>query len=893
LRYTSPLDELAVRIQADGPAPPDVRSTALSGLRFTTERGRHVAEARRSDVHADEEMVLILRDRPRQAAVVEADTDGDVYFMLDDLPDPPAPPPARRLRRVGLLWDASLSRTHADLARERSLLERWLASLGDVEVDLTVFRNVPEHTRRLKVQAGNAEPVLRELEGIAYDGGTNLSALPLRGRVDAFLLFSDGLGTLGDAVPRPARAPVYAVGSSAQADHAALRRIAEASGGVYLNLARTTDDTVLRALGAPPFALLSVDAAAGTIADVLPRGARPVLGRVTVTGRLVSDEAVVTLRYGRGRTVLASRTMTLRRADAGRSGLVPRLWAQEMAAGLALDPDRRPDLVSLGRRFSLVTPATSLLVLETLEQHLAHGITPPPSRAAMRAEYLRLAAERKRDRVVQRSDKLARVAADWADYVDWWRRDFRTPAALGKPAGRARESRAPAAVPARPCPDDGGRIQGSVTDTEGAALPGVQVTATHAASGTAVFVVTDSTGAYRFCGLRQGRYSVRAQLPGFNTFQVERVAVHARVAATVPIRLEVAAVTETITVSASAAVLDAGTNEVGPGGATITVREWDPAMPYLAALKMAPAGRAYSVYLSQREVFGGSPAFFLDCADFFYRSGEPGLGLRILTSVLELKLDEPRLLRVVARRLQQADEHDLAVALFGRVAELRPEEPHSPRDLALALIARADRLRGSNASASGRVAEDYGRALDLLNEVVLGEWDGRFQGIEVLALVEANRVLGIVKRERLPLPRRVALDGSLQRALDMDLRIVLAWDTDMTDMDLRVTEPSGEVCSYTRTLTATGGRLSRDLTGGYGPEEYALRRARPGAYVIEANYYASSSASLLGATTAQATIVTDYGRPSEKTQSVTVRLSESDGAVFVGSAQFGRPAARK
>ena len=333
-------------------------------------------------------------------------------------------------------------------------------------MDLTIFRNVPERTRWLNVTAGNAEPVLRELEGIAYDGGTDLSKLPVRERVDAFLLFSDGLGTLGDPLPRRARAPVYAVSSSAQADHAALRRIAEGSGGVYLNLARSDDDDALVALGAEPFSLLSVEAAPGTIADVFPDRTRPVQGRVTVTGRLLSQEAAVTLRYGRGRDVLASRTVTLRRSGAGRSGLVPRFWAQEKAAALALDPARRSEMVALGRRFGLVTPGTSLLVLETLEQHLAHGIAPPASRPEMRSEYRRLAAGRSviasRQSATSSSAWRRRGRTTWTggggtsgghrappSWIGarprrrcpaWWRRGLHGTAALGEGSSSARRS---------------------------------------------------------------------------------------------------------------------------------------------------------------------------------------------------------------------------------------------------------------------------------------------------------------------------------------------------------------------------------------------------------------------------------------------------------------------
>jgi len=72
-----------------------------------------------------------------------------------------------------------------------------------------------------------------------------------------------------------------------------------------------------------------------------------------------------------------------------------------------------------------------------------------------------------------------------------------------------------------------------------------------------------------------------------------------------------------------------------------------------------------------------------------------------------------------------------------------------------------------------------------------------------------------------------------------------------------------------------------------------VRRAKPGAYLIEADYYSSSSASLLGPTTAQATIITDYGRPSEKSESVTVRLTDSDDTVEVGTARFAKSASRR
>jgi uncharacterized protein YfaP (DUF2135 family) len=46
-------------------------------------------------------------------------------------------------------------------------------------------------------------------------------------------------------------------------------------------------------------------------------------------------------------------------------------------------------------------------------------------------------------------------------------------------------------------------------------------------------------------------------------------------------------------------------------------------------------------------------------------------------------------------------------------------------------------------------------------------------------------------------------------------------------MDLWVIEPTGEKCYYSHPSTKIGGRLSKDLTGGYGPEEYMVKNALP------------------------------------------------------------------
>jgi Ca-activated chloride channel homolog len=81
------------------------------------------------------------------------------------------------------------------------------------------------------------------------------------------------------------------------------------------------------------------------------------------------------------------------------------------------------------------------------------------------------------------------------------------------------------------------------------------------------------------------------------------------------------------------------------------------------------------------------------------------------------------------------------------------------------------------------------------------------------------------------------LQRQIRRHLIKDLVVVMSWDTDRTDIDLHVKEPGGEECFYSHRNTAMGGVLDHDDTDGFGPETYALRRGKPGAYKIEAEYY--------------------------------------------------------
>jgi Ca-activated chloride channel homolog len=204
----------------------------------------------------------------------------------------------------------------------------------------------------------------------------------------------------------------------------------------------------------------------------------------------------------------------------------------------------------------------------------------------------------------------------------------------------------------------------------------------------------------------------------------------------------------------------------------------------------------------------------------------------------------------------------LAIPVFKRVLELSPEEPQSYRDLGLAY-------------AADKQAQ---KAIDSLYDVVIRPWHGRFPEVELIALAELNSIVATTNA-KLDTSR---IDTRLIKNLPLDLRAVLTWDADNTDIDLWVTDPNGEKASYGNRMTYQGGRMSLDFTGGYGPEEFSLKVAKPGKYRVQAQYFGDRRQNVTGATTLQMRLTTGFGTKQQRDQIVTMRLKDGKETILVG-----------
>jgi tetratricopeptide (TPR) repeat protein len=487
----------------------------------------------------------------------------------------------------------------------------------------------------------------------------------------------------------------------------------------------------------------------------------------------------------------------------------------------------RGEIRRLGRRFGLVTRETSLIVLEIVADYARFEITPPPE---LRDEYERLVAAGVARREVDNQAHLNQIAARYQQRITWWEREF--------PKGRI-----PAPV------EDRGRthLKENAMATIGIRALDGEPPENRARLGSAQQAPAPSS------------------VPPAKT--VAPVPKPAAKPAAKPMPLQrraddVDAVTATrrelAQLQGVALAADANKREIWRNDSTAAQR-----------LREAAPGEVYRIYLDERPGYAHEANYYTDAAEMLLRAGQPELALRVLSNLAEMDLENRHNLRQLAMRLQLAGHNDLAIPLLERVRDLAPEEPQSHRDLALALVARGD----------------HQRAVDLLYHVVERRWDARFPDIGVMAAVDMNAVITSASAAGKTLDTG-GIDTRLMRHLPLDVRVVLTWDADNTNIDLVVTDPNERLQRY-GLPSYQGGLLSMNFVGGYGPEEYALRNAKPGKYRIEARHSGHrQQVSRPIDPTVLVRVQTAFGTPQQQEKLYSVRLSRVGEMRFAGELEI-------
>jgi hypothetical protein len=413
---TTPLRELVVNVTVNSTLPiKDIRCPTHQTRNQVTQHSARL-EFEESDYTPtrDFEVVCEVDARQSDVVVIPHRRGDDGYFMVQLTPPSAAGNWQRELLPDGdplellLVCDTSGSMDSQNRELQSEFVSTVLASLGDADrfnvavtdVDCTWMFDKPVAAREKSValvqQRLNDRPSL----GWTDLDRTFASIKKRAGKNSHVIYIGDGVVSARDADPQAfvarletmydsnTRGTFHAVSVGSSFESVVLRSIARLGGGSVRSIdGEQTPQRValelLNEIAQPGLRDITVDFRDVQVAAVYPdrlpnlaAGSQQILiGRYLPTGKNQTGEIVVTGKRA-GKTVKYAAKLDLVDAERGNS-FVPRLWARSHLDHL-LDQGSnaviKDEIIGLSEEFHIITPYTSLLVLESDAQREEFGV---------------------------------------------------------------------------------------------------------------------------------------------------------------------------------------------------------------------------------------------------------------------------------------------------------------------------------------------------------------------------------------------------------------------------------------------------------------------------------------------------------------------------------------
>jgi regulator of extracellular matrix RemA (YlzA/DUF370 family) len=837
LYASEPIEQFSIKTSViKNSEKPVLEETTFTNFEFKKWENVWLAEYDQNNFIPNQTIAFTIPNSSKDETLILAENDKEqTYFYVNNRI---ASDHEKKLapKTIGILWDVSASGEKRDTKKEIQLLKEYFFRLGNVKASLIPFNIIIQSKEDFIINAGNTDALSKRLKEFVYDGGTQFGAIDLSAySFDEILLFSDGLSTFGKKEIVLSSNPVIAINSSASADFSSLKFIAQQTHGKFIDLTNTELNTAIGEINGRLLQVINTEFNPAEIEDFVIQSGPIQNSGLSFAGKLKTISAIVKVNLGFGNEIKTTKIFTINKPDRSDYNNVKRIWAEMKIAELDLQFEKnKEEITKLGKEFSIVTQNTSLIVLDRVEDYVEHEITPPEE---LQKEYFTLLKEKHDSEKDDKAIALQQALNAMKELKKWWHKNYSplkkkedvfTPDSMIITANDLEESR---------------------VDYQRITLPDSLVSdSVH---------LSISAGLGAFSHSDTGRVSLLYSASENRELNSVRVMQDSRIynlsfepgnADGIEDKLE-----------------EEKVNSVAKPP-TIELNKWKPDVPYLKELeKVAPNERRSKYYLLKKQYFT-QPSFFIDVAGFFIEKNEKQFGLLVLSNIAEMKLEDAALLRMVANQLLEANEKELAIEIFREILKIREEEPQSYRDLALAL------------SETGNNNE----AVELLYKLITGTWDERFGDVKAIAINEMNAMISGHKDINTS-----AMDNRFVFPMPVDVRIVIGWNTDNSDIDLWVTDPRNEKCFYEHTETEIGGKISKDVTAGYGPEEFCLRKAWKGNYKVEVNLFGDSRQTLGGPIAIKAELFTDFGKPTQKREIINFRVTTNKEVIQLGSLKFG------
>lgn len=776
-----------------------------------------------------------------------------------------------KAKTINVYWDVSLSGKERNLSRELEFLEKYIAANDLKKVNIILFNHEVQGIIVHDPAKEKFSYIRNYLLGYKYNGATELGILDLSNVLaDGVLLFSDGVNTVGNAYPKLGAVQVSLITSTHRYTDHVYRNITGNTGGFIINLNYTPMDAALKRIDSSENFLLRYNAPNVRINETFPLK----LGGPIMLSGTIGKPDNLELVYGNNISVLKSENYFLPASEICGEEVYKKMRMLKTYDSLMYGVHAYYNwqrIIVFGLTEKVVTPQTSYLVLERIEDYIRYKIAPPKEledkcagmNYVYRSEYKIKALEEYTEQ-----EKLQDAVTSYNNRISWWGANSQPLIDLSRPAPI--ENRIDLAVNSPKA-----EVQNAFANSAGYSSG---YAGNEFGSGTKSelkeVVVTSAFGIRRTA--RSTSASVQ-NLSGEQMNTIRQVNINNALAGKVAgaqVRSQSAAKLGSETV-----IRLRGENGLGVGGGALYVvdgtimpngsdinpddiedysilqgpaasalfgpdgangaivmtmkkakrgypRQYYPwteyklsGMPdedYTKAMNQAADYELWDVFLEQEKGNTMNVGFYFEMADFFFRKNRKEKALELMHTAIELGRGSSTGLRVAAYLYEKWGWFDNAIGVYKGLLKAESNNQLLKRDLALAYFQD----------------KNYEEAVRTYYSILISPDEMYNPGkIKEHALAEMNAIIAMHKG---------AFDISyinhnLVRLLPVDLRITIE-NTSYYTGNSTITEPRGETSSHANTFTKSGGRFTNTgyyYSNYYDLVEYSVKNAAPGRYRIK------------------------------------------------------------
>lgn len=808
-----------------------------------------------------------------------------------------------------MFWDVSTSADNRDIGKELQFLENYLKEIDPNNLEIVCFSNAVYDVRLFANPSHKIAAIKNFLNNQVHDGGTQLGVLDCnKYNADEYLLFSDGLSNFGETSPKLSGKPVYCISTATANDPQLLKSIAAKSGGKYINMQNATAEEAMNSFKQGEWNFVKEMHSTGVSDPVVDI----VNGYIVVTGKAENKKGNVALTLQSG-LIRKEEDFAIEPSFECDSVNLSGSYLVEGLLQMTKGNDEQK-ISDYAKKNTIVTANTSLIVLDNLDDYFQYDIVPPKDLLDQydRRIYVKKQRDdqRKVNELAEKTLLLQNAAAVYNDRIKWWDRnvslidiskvDYKKQNLV---SFNQNSNQQQTNVNGQPQTDASNfnfnkssalsevvvigygsqrklSVTGSVASISSREISSFPNIATALEGKVAGIQVTNNAGV-------PGN-AADIRIRGLSAIDSNREPLY--VLDGVPVSAADASLINTNDIESITVLKDASATAIygsrGSNGViVITSKRGRPGqapptgivkyknledVDYVEELKELDKTQKYAKYLAMKKTeLGQNASFYFDVAEHLFNEGLKTEAQRVLSNLAELSIENHQLLRAMGYMFETWGDYENSIMVYKKVLSIKEEEPQSYRDLALAYEKKGN----------------HQQAVNLLYKILTKNWqwyEARYNGLRGIILNELNTIID-QNRNTVDIS---GIDTAILKALPVDLRIVIDWNKDETDIDLHVIEPGGEECYYSHRETKRGGRISEDFTQGYGPEEYEIKNAANGTYHVQVKYYGDRYQKQQVPSFIKVTIYKNYGKKNQAMSVQNLIMDGQTGMIEIADVKF-------